>query len=158
MGRIVMPFSHALESERERWKGFRGALNRENQEVFDRLFDRAKFHTHASVYMAHSWPMETILVSICLEHGKMVGEILNKLKEREGGELREEKYSGRIRIWRIPFVDWKTYARKVFLRPIRRNCLNFESICKFIQKERPPLSWDVVGRRAPGIGGERLRR
>jgi len=61
-------------------------LSKEDQQAFDRLFDRAKFHTHAGVYMARSWPRETILVSICLEHGKMIEEILNKPKEREGGE------------------------------------------------------------------------
>ena len=82
MGRTVMPFSFVLEEERERWKPFRKALSKENQEAFDRLFDRAKFHTHASVYMAHAWPLETILLSICLEHEKMLGDILNKLKER----------------------------------------------------------------------------
>ena len=82
MGRTVSPFSHVLESERERWKGFRRALNKGDQEVFDRLFDRAKFHTHAGVYMARSWPMETILLSICLEHEKLLGEILSKLKKR----------------------------------------------------------------------------
>jgi hypothetical protein len=27
-----------------------------------------------------SWPMETILLSICLEHGKMFEEILSKIK------------------------------------------------------------------------------
>jgi hypothetical protein len=82
MGRTVMPFSFVLEEERERWKGFRRSLAKEDQEAFDRLFDRAKFHTHASVYMSHSWPMETILLSICLEHGKMIEEILSKLKEK----------------------------------------------------------------------------
>jgi aryl-alcohol dehydrogenase-like predicted oxidoreductase len=82
MGRTVMPFSYILDEERERWKEFRRALNKEDQEVFDRLFDRAKFHTHASVYMAHAWPLETILLSICLEHEKMLGDILNRLKER----------------------------------------------------------------------------
>jgi hypothetical protein len=46
------------------------------------FFDRAKFHTHTSVYMAHFWPRETILLSICLEHEKMLGDILSKLKER----------------------------------------------------------------------------
>ncbi len=35
--------------------------------MFDRLFDRARYHTHAGVYMANSWPMETIFVSILLE-------------------------------------------------------------------------------------------
>jgi len=58
-------------------------LNQEDRQVFDRLFDRAKFYTHAGVYMARSWPTETILGSICLEHGKMIEEILGKLKEKK---------------------------------------------------------------------------
>ena len=82
MGRTVMPFSYVLEQERERSKGFLRSLNKEDQEASDRLFDRAKFHTHASVYMSHAWPLETILLSICLEHEKMFGDILSKLKER----------------------------------------------------------------------------
>jgi hypothetical protein len=81
MGRTVMPFSLVLESERERWKSFRRALCKEDQEAFDRLFDRAKFHTSAGVYMARSWPMETVLLSIFLEHEKMLDEILSKLKK-----------------------------------------------------------------------------
>ena len=83
MGRTVLPYSHVLESERERWKPFRRALNKEDQEAFDRLFDRAKLHTSAAVYIAHPWPMETILLSICLEHGKMIEEILGRLKEKK---------------------------------------------------------------------------
>ena len=67
MGRTVMPFSFVLEEERKRWKEYRRSLSKEDQEAFGRLFDRAKFHTHASVYMAHSWPMETIFLSICLD-------------------------------------------------------------------------------------------
>ena len=83
MGRTVMPYSHVLESEHERWKPFRRALSKEDQEAFDRLFDQAKMHTSAGVYMACPWPMETILLSICLEHGKMIDEILGKLKEKK---------------------------------------------------------------------------
>ena len=79
MGRTVMPFSYVLEQERERWKGFRRSLDKEDQEAFDRLFGRAKFHTHASVYMSHAWPLETILLSSFLEHEKMLGEILSKV-------------------------------------------------------------------------------
>ena len=81
MGRTVMPFSFVLESERERWKPFRRCLGKEEQEAFHRLFDRAKMHTSAAVYMAHSWPMETILLSISLEHEKMLGEILAMVKK-----------------------------------------------------------------------------
>ena len=82
MGRTVMPFSYVLEEEHKRWKGFRQVLSKEDQVAFDRLFERAKFHTHASVYISHAWPLETILLSICLEHEKMLGDILSKLKER----------------------------------------------------------------------------
>ena len=88
MGRTVMPFSHVLEKEHGRWKEFRKGLSTEDQEAFDRLFDRAKFHTAAAVYMAHPWPLETILLSICLEHEKMIGDILAKLN---GGKGKERK-------------------------------------------------------------------
>ncbi len=59
MGRTLLPYSHVLESERDRWKPFRRALRKEDQEAFDRLFDRAKMHTSTGVYMANPWPMET---------------------------------------------------------------------------------------------------
>jgi len=82
MGRTVMPFSFVLEAEHGRWKEFRKGLNKEDQEAFDRLFDRARMHTSAAVYKSHPWPLETILFSICLEHEKKLGDILNKLKEK----------------------------------------------------------------------------
>jgi len=72
-----------MESERERLKPFRRALSKEDQEAFDRLFDRAKMHTSAGVYMSNPWPMENGLLSICLEHGKMIEGILGLLKEKK---------------------------------------------------------------------------
>ena len=72
-----------MESEHERLKPFRRALSKEDQQAFDRLFDRAKMHTSAGVYMANPWPMETILLSICLEQGKMIEELLDKLREEK---------------------------------------------------------------------------
>jgi len=59
---------------------------KEDRKSFDRLYDRAKFHTHAGVYMARSWPMETILLSIILEHGKMIEAILARLKEMDAAD------------------------------------------------------------------------
>jgi len=41
-GRIVLPFIDVIESERERLKPFRRALNKKDQESFDHPFDRAK--------------------------------------------------------------------------------------------------------------------
>ncbi len=40
-------------------------------------------HTSAGVYKANPWPMETILLSIILEHRKVIEEILDMLKERK---------------------------------------------------------------------------
>ncbi len=82
MGRTGMPFSFILEAERSGWNKFRKSLSKEDQISFDRLFDRAHYHTSAAVYMSHPWPMETIFLSIILEHEKMLGEILGKLKEK----------------------------------------------------------------------------
>jgi hypothetical protein len=62
MGRTVMPFSYLLEKEHGRWKELRKCLSKENQEAFHPLFDRAKFHTAAGVYMPHPVPLETILL------------------------------------------------------------------------------------------------
>ncbi len=81
MGRTVMPFSFVLEEERGTWKRFRKGLSKEDQNAFDRLFDRAKFHTPAAVYMAHPWPLETILLSILLEHEKMLAEMESRLEK-----------------------------------------------------------------------------
>ncbi len=80
MGRTVMPFSFVLEEERGRWGAFRRALPKEDQKAFDCLFDQAKFHTPDAVYTSHPWPMETILLSICLEHEEMLGEILGEVR------------------------------------------------------------------------------
>jgi hypothetical protein len=33
--------------------------------------------------MSNPWPMDTILLSFCLEHGKLIEEILGKLKEEK---------------------------------------------------------------------------
>jgi len=86
MGRTVLPFSQVLAREYEEWKKFRRALRKEDQEAFDRLFDRAKLHVHAAAYISHPWPMESILLSICLEHEKLLAEILDKLKETKSKE------------------------------------------------------------------------
>jgi hypothetical protein len=66
MGRTFLPDSDVLE--KESCKLIRKVMSKEDQEAFDRLFDRAKLHTHAPGYQANSLPMETILLSTCLEH------------------------------------------------------------------------------------------
>ena len=92
MGRTVLPFSQVLEREYEEWKKFRRALRKEDQEAFDRLFDRAKLHVQAAAYTSHPWPLESILLSVCLEHEKLLMDILEKLKRGDGdagGEMED---------------------------------------------------------------------
>jgi hypothetical protein len=84
MGRTVLPFSRVLEEEAQEWKKFRRGLRREDQQFLDRLFEEARIHVQAGVYASRPWPMETILVSILLEHEKLLAELKSKLKSIEG--------------------------------------------------------------------------
>ncbi len=101
MGRTVLPFSQVLEQEYAQWKKFRRALRQEDQEAFDRLFERAKIHVQAAAYASPPWPMEAILLAICLEHEKILTRLrreLQRIKEEQieqvGKERKEEKEHG----------------------------------------------------------------
>ena len=53
-----------------RWQKFRRALRREDQTQFDRLFELARLHLQAGVYASNPWPLESMLLSMLLEHQK----------------------------------------------------------------------------------------
>ena len=83
MGRTVLPFSQVLEQEVQEWRKFRRGLRREDQQFFDRLFEKARLHVQAGVYASRPWPFETILISILLEHEKALVELRSKLEALE---------------------------------------------------------------------------
>ena len=88
MGRTVLPYSQVWEVERSRWLKFRRALRREDQAHLDRLFEAARLHLQAGVYAANPWPLESMLLSMLLEHQKALSglsERLRRLEEPEGG-------------------------------------------------------------------------
>src|ERR671937_23303 len=60
MGRTLPPFSQLIEHERRSWAPFKRALRKTDQAVFDRLFDCAKLHVQAGVYLSRPWPFEAI--------------------------------------------------------------------------------------------------
>ena len=70
MGRTVLPYSQVWEAERQRWQKFRRALRREDQAHLDRLFESARLHLQAGVYASNPWPLESMLLSMLLEHQK----------------------------------------------------------------------------------------
>jgi hypothetical protein len=83
MGRTVLPYSHVWEAERSRWQKFRRALRREDQVHLDRLFELARLHLQAGVYAANPWPMESLLVSMLLEHQKSLAALAEQLQRLE---------------------------------------------------------------------------
>jgi hypothetical protein len=83
MGRTVLPFSKVLEQEVEEWRKFRRGLRKEDQPFLDRLFEEARLHVQAGVYASRAWPFETILVSILIEHEKLLAELRSKLRNLE---------------------------------------------------------------------------
>ncbi len=81
MGRTVLPYSHVWEEERSRWLKFRRALRREDQAHFDRLFELARLHLQAGVYASNPWPLETMLLSMLLEHEKAISALQERLEK-----------------------------------------------------------------------------
>ena len=83
MGRTVLPYSQVWEAERSRWLKFRRALRREDQAHFDRLFELARLHLQAGVYASNPWPLESMLLSMLLEHQKVIAALEERLKQLE---------------------------------------------------------------------------
>jgi hypothetical protein len=84
MGRTVLPYSHIWEEERSRWQKFRRALRREDQAHFDRIFELARLHLQAGVYASNPWPLESMLLSMLLEHEKAISALEERLRRLEG--------------------------------------------------------------------------
>ena len=80
MGRTLPPFSQLIESERRAWGPFRRALRKDDQAAFDRLFDCAKLHVQAGVYLSRPWPFEVIAMAMLLEHHKRLEHLLARLE------------------------------------------------------------------------------
>ncbi|MFZ5454006.1 MAG: hypothetical protein ACOZF2_19320 [Thermodesulfobacteriota bacterium] len=93
MGRTVLPYSHVWEEERSRWLKFRRALRKEDQAHFDRLFELARLHLQAGVYASNPWPLESMLLSMLLEHEKALSAIKERLQrlEERGAECAPRK-------------------------------------------------------------------
>jgi hypothetical protein len=82
-----LPFSQILEQEIHEWQKFRRALRKEDQEVFDQLFEKARLHAEAGGLAGRAWPFETILISMLLEQEKTLGELRSKIEGYEGAEM-----------------------------------------------------------------------
>ena len=84
MGKTLPLFSSLIEQERRRWAPFKRTLPKEDQPLFDRLFDCAKLHIQTGVMVARPWPFETIVMAIFLEQQKQVERLQILLDELQG--------------------------------------------------------------------------
>ncbi|MFW6040885.1 MAG: hypothetical protein ACOC85_03515 [Thermoplasmatota archaeon] len=68
MGKSVPTYRIELDNLIFEWKKFRRALRKEEREKFDKLIEQAKKHASTSQYEARIDPVESLFMSILLEH------------------------------------------------------------------------------------------
>ena len=81
MEKSNLSYSQILEQEIEEWKKFRRALRKEDQQVFDQLFEKTRLYAEAGGRISRTWPIETILISMLLEQEKALAELRSKIKD-----------------------------------------------------------------------------
>lgn len=69
----------------QQWNDFRRALRKDDREAFDSLMNRARMHASASTFAISLDPVESALLSMLLEHEKMLAEIRAELSQRKDG-------------------------------------------------------------------------
>ncbi len=85
MGRTIMPFSMAMELQKERLKKFKRALRKEDQEYLEEIFKYAKKHVHAGSYAAFPDPIISVFLSAFIEQEKKIRELEERVKALENG-------------------------------------------------------------------------
>ena len=99
MGRTIPSFRIASVMEKEEWRSFRKALDKEDRKVFDDMFDISILYNSASVYSAKYIRIHPLFMSIIFHHYKQLLEMSEEL-DQAGGEglmitpkLLTDKYS-----------------------------------------------------------------
>ena len=70
MGRTVATFHQLIEQSRARFAKFRRALRREDQQVFDELFERVKYYAASGSFETPWDPLDAIFLALLLEQEK----------------------------------------------------------------------------------------
>jgi hypothetical protein len=83
MGRTVPTFTNIIDSELASWSKYRRGLHKEDQEVFDDVFRAAKIHLAENFYAMRTIPFESIMMSIAIEQGKVIRELMSRVEQLE---------------------------------------------------------------------------
>ncbi len=83
MGRTILPFSMVLAEHQQRYAKFRRTLRKEDQRVFDELFEMARLHVQAAVFASNPDPVESILLGMLIELRKEIADLKKRLADLE---------------------------------------------------------------------------
>ena len=83
MGKTVPSYRQALESEIEKWKGFRKALRAKDAEAFDKMMNACRNFASAGSMATRPVLLEAMLMSILLHQEKTLREIQERLERLE---------------------------------------------------------------------------
>ncbi|MCW4026168.1 MAG: hypothetical protein NWE76_01630, partial [Candidatus Bathyarchaeota archaeon] len=72
-----------LEHVIRKWDNFRRALRRDDREAFDKMMNKARMHSSASVYNIQVDPTESMFMSILLEQEKDLDRLKDRVGEKE---------------------------------------------------------------------------
>ena len=61
-------------------------MRREDQQVLDQLFEKARLHVEAGANASTMWPFETILISMLLEQEKELEGLRSRIRTHENQE------------------------------------------------------------------------
>jgi hypothetical protein len=79
MGRTLPTYRMLLEEEGARWKDFRRALRKKDQEVFDELLKQARTHSSVSGYHVTTNIFEPMILTMLLEQKKEINRLKKEL-------------------------------------------------------------------------------
>jgi hypothetical protein len=74
-----------LAEQQQRLGQFRRTLRKQDQELFDELFERARLHVQAAVQAANPEPMESIFISVLIEMLREEKHLRARVDELEKG-------------------------------------------------------------------------
>lgn len=80
MGRTEPTFRNLLDRIEHDWRDYRRGLSPEEQACFDALFQKARAHASASMNVARVDPMESVLLSMLLEHERELRALRKEIK------------------------------------------------------------------------------
>jgi hypothetical protein len=83
LGRTNPTFRDLLTAIEGRWKPYRRALRRQDQQRFDQLFEDARSHADAAGYQNADEPLFPVLVSILLAQQRRIEDLQARLDALE---------------------------------------------------------------------------